>query len=103
MRIVPSQRLAGERRCAVTGRTQDPEGFIETGFILTGWDNEVNLSIAAVKEMARMIGYVSPEEINDLKVQLKDLAEASAEQTERLDKIDQIRELTEELAEEVAA
>lgn len=43
--------------CAVfAGKSQDPEGFVHTGMVLPGWDPEVTVSVAAVREMARLVG-----------------------------------------------
>ena len=97
MKFVPSEHLTGAHRCAITGRSTDPEGFIETNNILSVWDQEVQLSAAAVKEAARILGWVSPEEVEGLKKRVADLGEGLADAEDRLQKITQIKELEAEL------
>lgn len=62
MRLI-ERPIKGSQRCAITGRTEDPRGFIHTNQILNGWDQEVLLSAAAAEECGRMIGMVSQDEI----------------------------------------
>lgn len=66
MKLIPEQHLSRGHRCAVTGRTQDPEGFFLTGAVLSGLDQDVVLSAAAVQEAARLLGWYSPKEVEDL-------------------------------------
>jgi hypothetical protein len=47
-------------RCAVIpfiGNSNAKEGFVDTGMDLPGWDPHVYVSVEAVKEMARLIGW----------------------------------------------
>lgn len=47
-------------RCAVVpfvGNATAKKGFIDTGVDLPGWDPHVYVSVEAVEEMARMIGW----------------------------------------------
>ena len=47
-------------RCAVVpfiGNSNAKKGFIDTGSDLPGWDPHVYVSVEAVEEMARMIGW----------------------------------------------
>jgi hypothetical protein len=49
--------------CAVFPfRAEDPDGFVDTGSELPGFDNRVYVSAAAVREMAKLLGFPSPEE-----------------------------------------
>lgn len=50
-------------RCAVVpflGNSSTRRGFIDTGQDLPGWDNHVYISVEAVEEMARMVGWTPP-------------------------------------------
>lgn len=52
-------------RCAVIpfiGQGHE-DGYIDTGSELDGFDNHVYVSVVAVREMARLINWVAPEEI----------------------------------------
>ena len=47
-------------KCAVLpfiGNSNAKQGFIDTGTILNGWDPHVYVSVEAVQEMGRMIGW----------------------------------------------
>ena len=47
-------------KCAVLpfiGNSNAKQGFIDTGTILNGWDPHVYVSVEAVQEMSRMIGW----------------------------------------------
>src|SRR3990172_8711382 len=46
--------------CAVTGHSEDPEGFIDTGNTLRCIDPRVLVSTQGVKTLARMIGWEDP-------------------------------------------
>jgi hypothetical protein len=104
MRLVPNLHSEGRkptglvpRVCAVTGRGDDPEGFILTDRQLEGFDRDVDISIAAVKEMARMIDYVSPEEVEDLKKRVDELQEGFNQALRHLDAVMQLKELSNEV------
>lgn len=59
MRWVP-QAAMRPHRCAVIpfiGNSSAKKGFIDTGSDLPGWDPHVYVSVEAVEEMARMIGW----------------------------------------------
>lgn len=111
MRLIPADQLGLRlRECAVTNRTSDKEGFIETGNVMSATEikagrpheREIFISIAAVKEMARMVGWVAPEEVDSLKQRIEDMGGEFAQAAERLEKIETIQRLEGEL-EEVAA
>jgi hypothetical protein len=44
----------------MVGNSNAAGGFIDTGYDLHGWDPHVYVSVLAVQEMARMIGWVPP-------------------------------------------
>jgi hypothetical protein len=102
MRLVPPEHATGGIKCAITGKTKDPEGFIRTGQTLPGWDQTVDFSIAGAKEMARMIGWYSPEDVNDIKDRVAYLEAEFSAALEQLDKLTQLRQLEDELTEELA-
>lgn len=54
------------RQCAVTGRTEDAQGFLDTGFINPETDKPVVISVGAVKEMGRIVGMASQEDVEAL-------------------------------------
>jgi hypothetical protein len=81
MRWVP---VAAQRphRCAAIPLVgaHHAKGFIDTGYDLHGWDPHVYISVVAVEEMARMIGWVRPgdvagreAEVDGLKVRVAEL------------------------------
>lgn len=78
-------------RCAVVpfiGNSNAKKGFIDTGQDLHGWDPHVYVSIEAVEEMARFIGWQpahvqagAKEQVSQLKTKLQ----ASEDECERLE------------------
>ncbi len=96
MRLIPNP-LKGDQRCAVTNRGSDPRGFIHTHNVLSGWDPEVLVSVAAAEEMGRMIGMVSKEEIGAYLDQLKRMGQEIHDLNERLEAITEVREGLERL------
>jgi hypothetical protein len=68
-----------------------PDGFIDTGSeLIGGWDNHVYISVAALREMARLINWVPPGELKaaereneQLRAELK-LAKAELEEAQRV-------------------
>lgn len=62
-------------RCAVLpyiGQGHE-KGYIDTGSELPGFDNHVYVSVVAVEEMARLIGWTSPQQREELDAQVEDL------------------------------
>lgn len=90
------------RTCAVTGRGNDKEGFFDTHRILPGWDQEVHVAVAAVREMARQIGLVDAEAVAELEAEIEAFGEKVAEVRELADQIEEFLELAEEADEEEA-
>lgn len=64
MQIIHVDQLpAPPHRCAVLPhRHKDPDGFIDTGVTLEGWNDRVYVSAEAVRTMGRMFGFPSVEE-----------------------------------------
>ena len=84
-------------RCAVIPfiASNDDEGFIDTGSEMDGFEQHVYVSVKAVKEMARMIGWVGPgdynrivSEANKLARTIEDLTVERDELQKRFDAID---------------
>lgn len=92
----PSEELLAEpRQCAVyPGRSKDPEGFIDTGNILPGWDGHVYISITAVKEMGRTVGMVDRSVVEEAQVQI---AQAKADCERALEEVERLRPVEEAL------
>jgi hypothetical protein len=61
-------------RCAVLGRGEDAEGFIDTGSHINCIDPHVYVSVGAVKLMAQKIGLALQEEQKELQSQVTLLA-----------------------------
>lgn len=59
MRWVPHAAMRPHRCAAIPfiGNSTAKKGFIDTGQDLRGWDPHVYLSVEAVEQMARMIGW----------------------------------------------
>jgi hypothetical protein len=101
--FVPTNQATSFRwECAATGRTADKEGVFQTNRRLareafSTADPEVFLSAAAVKEMARKLGWFPPDEIAELQARFDEQGDVLAELKDRLDKIDQYQALEKEL------
>jgi hypothetical protein len=67
MRLVDSAPIR-PGRCAVLPQIAGthPQGFIDTGSEMPGFDNHVYVSVVAVEQMARLLGWPSPAEQHDL-------------------------------------
>jgi hypothetical protein len=72
-----------------------PKGFIDTGSEMPGFDNHVYVSVVAVEEMARMIGFVHPAyleaEVDKLKRELEVAKDQIAEMDAELSAIDVLK------------
>jgi len=77
-------------RCAVLPQIpgNHPRGFLDTGSeMLGGLDNHVYVSVVAAEEMARKLGWQSPEDAQELRDEL----EAVARERDRLqDEVDDL-------------
>lgn len=104
MKFVPAPQMTGQRwNCAVTGRSADDEGMFDSHRILAGWDQPVHISAAAVKEMATKLGWVSPDDIEELVVKAREMGAEIESLRELLAKVEQMQALEAEVAEAVAA
>ena len=56
--------LGTARYCAVTLRGEDPDGWLNTGHTLTGRDPQVWISFHGAREVAKAIGWASPQAMN---------------------------------------
>lgn len=110
--ITKDQMGVSRFECAITGRTSDPEGFFDIGRNLTliGTDNRPHdmgyravVSAAAAKELARMLDWHSPEDIEDLVNRVNAMGAEIAALRHKLDSIETVKRIEAELAEEVAA
>lgn len=94
MRFLSNAQLQGQplrMKCALTGRTQDPVGFYcaDRELVAMGTDSRehalkttVQISGAAVKEMARSLGWVGPEKLEEYVIKARELgAQLEALQT----------------------
>lgn len=70
MRLVPPDNLP--HRCAVIpGRAKDPDGWVQTGVVLNGWDQEVEISAAGAREIGRKVGMVPKAEVEEYLEQVR--------------------------------
>lgn len=99
MNFVPNQNLIGEQRCAVTQRAEDKRGFIHTGQILLGMDQEVFISAAAVEEMGKLIGMVPRHEIEELEKRVRAMDDEIQKVREIAEAANRLEELENELTE----
>jgi len=79
-------QLDNYRSCAVIpNRTTDPEGFVDTRQELGGY--KVFVSVAAVREMARLVGIPDQAEVEAL---VAEMEARISEQTEELQKLNDL-------------
>lgn len=93
MQFIPGNLGYGQTCAVVPNCATDPDGFIHTHSVLPGWDREVFISAIAVKEMGRLMGMRTVEEVRDLETQLETLTAELAELSERVNDITKLREL----------
>lgn len=91
MRWVQSPAIRPHRCAAIPFISQDPKGFVDTGTDLMGWDPHVYLSVTAVEQAARLIGWVPSGAIFQAE-QAKDRLKAQLDEKDRL-----IEELTRQM------
>lgn len=63
---------------------QDPEGFIDTGVKLAGFEPRVYVAMSSARDLARTIGFISPEEQETARDTITELEGLNAEQAERI-------------------
>lgn len=108
--LTPEEKSMRRGECAVTGRDSDPVGMFLvhnklkqlTPAGLMDTDIDVFVCAAAVGEMARQLGWHSPDDIAELQAAFDSQTDEFNDIKKRLEKIEQIKELEAEL-EEVAA
>lgn len=85
--------LSQPHACAVIpGRSKDPEGFVDTGVVAPGWDPYIYVSVAAVKEMGRLIGMVPKAELDAIAEELRtQVAQAKADCEAALAEVERLR------------
>jgi hypothetical protein len=66
----PRPDWGSARFCAITKRTEDPDGFYNTHTTLPGPDPCVYISTHAVHMLARQEGFFTPGEMGELQAQL---------------------------------
>jgi hypothetical protein len=102
MRLVKDTNIP--HRCAVIpGRCKDPDGFISTGMVLTGWDQHVEISAAGARELGRIVGMRPKEDFEELEVKVHEMAVELVAVKQRLEDVTQLRELEQKVTEPVAA
>jgi hypothetical protein len=98
MNFVRAEQLSGQRwNCALTGRSTDDEGFFDARRALVGIDPDVHISAAGAKEMARMLGWHSPEEIEGYLTQLREMGAEIQALQHRLESIETVKRIEAEL------
>lgn len=81
-------------RCAVIpGRTKDPRGFIKTDVVLTGWDPEIEISVAGAEELGKRVGMVPKAQVEELAARANELAAELAVVKQRLEDINTLKEI----------
>lgn len=108
MRIIPAAECGLRlRECAVTNRATDKEGFIETGNVLPAvdiragrnHDRDIFISVAAAKEMARLVGWYPPDEVEEVQSMLAAYAEKVSGLEAYVEKLERFKALETELQE----
>lgn len=85
MRIVAEPTQKPNVCCVIPGRGAGAErarGFIDTGNVLPGWDPHIYISVEGGEEVARFLGWSSPQDISEVKARLRE-AEGKVEDLER--------------------
>lgn len=85
-------------RCAVSLRSEDPDGFINTNVTLNGFDPHIFVSMTAARELARIAGWVDPAvhaekvaELEGVKAQLDAAVDEIAALRKREDAIETLK------------
>lgn len=90
----PEGGLTLARACAVIpSRTEDPEGWIHTGHCFPGTEQEVIVSVAAVKEMGRLIGLVDASQYDEALAELERKQDETKQQAEAALELERARDL----------
>lgn len=84
-------------RCAVIpfiGQS-DPEGFIQTGATLDGFDNEVYVSVKGVRALVQACGWPTPEQYRELQARAEALEHAKRDLELQVQEADRFAEAAE--------
>lgn len=76
MRFIPAGTDKLPRRCALLpGRSElsEKEGWVDTGVVLTGWDNQISVSKAGVREAARAAGLPTEDDLEKAQAEIAEL------------------------------
>ena len=95
--IVPPDHVP--RRCAVIpGRTTDPEGFIVTGHVLSGFDPAIEISVTGAKELGKLVGMVPKEHVEELEARTIQMAAELATLRNKIDRLETAHTILTEVA-----
>lgn len=64
--------------CPITGRANDPDGFIDTGSVIPGFDPRLCVSLSGVRQMAQTAGLPTVNEHEQVCHQLAEALEVNA-------------------------
>lgn len=60
--VIVTEPVMRPNHCALAPQTsRDPDGFIDTGVKLPGFQPRVYIAMSSFRELARRLGYISPE------------------------------------------
>jgi hypothetical protein len=84
VRFVDSCRLKPQK-CVVLPQVggSHQEGYIDSGMEIPGWDNHAYVSVVAVREMVKFLGWPTPDEHLALKAELEQAREELAKARDR--------------------
>lgn len=74
--VIVTEPVMRPNHCALTPHiTRDPDGFIDTGTRLTGFQPRVYISMSGFRDLALSLGYPTPQERHELQEQIAGLQE----------------------------
>lgn len=76
--------------CAITGRGEDPDGFIDTGNTLRCIDPKILVSVAGAKQLATFIGWSDPETVEQLESRIVELESDNEDLLAHKEKAEQV-------------
>lgn len=105
MRLVERPNHAPHRCAAKVNIGQTAEGmrWVDCGVEMSGWDNHVYLSEAAVVEAASVLGLPSPKAYAELAAELAAALQDNLELCNRLAALEKYADAVDELQEQLAA
>jgi len=90
----PRPTIGSAKWCAVTLRHEDPDGWFNTGHVLTPPDPHCWISMQGARELAKWAGWTSPEDTNQLR---DELARVQAQLDAAIDEISDHRKFREQI------